>query len=149
MNPAPLKPQIPFETFSAVDIRVGTIEKVENVPASEKLVRLTVSFGDHTRRVLAGLRQERANPAEIAGCQALFVVNLPPRRMAGEVSEGMLLDLGFADGILPRPPVVRGPLVHDRDGRSLLPVERGERAPAKDRRPHDDEVRVVHQHGNR
>ena len=47
------------------------------------------------------IKGERANPQEIVGRQALFVVNLPPRKMAGEVSEGMLLDLGFADGITP------------------------------------------------
>ena len=47
------------------------------------------------------MKGERANPQEIVGRQALFVVNLPPRKMAGEVSEGMLLDLGFADGIIP------------------------------------------------
>lgn len=101
MPPAPLKPLVPFETFAAVDIRVGTIARVEDVPHSEKLLRLTVNFGDHTRRILSGMKQERANPQELVGRQALFVVNLPPRKMAGEMSEGMLFDLGFADGILP------------------------------------------------
>ena len=101
MTPAPLKPQIPFETFAAVDIRVGTIQSVEEVPDSDKLMRLTVGFGDHTRRILAGIKKERANPQEIAGRQALFVVNLPPRKMAGEMSEGMLFDLGYADGLTP------------------------------------------------
>jgi tRNA-binding protein len=101
MTPAPIKPLTNFETFSAVDIRVGTIERVEEVPNSDKLLRLTVNFGDHTRRILSGMKKERANPQEIAGRQALFVVNLPPRKMAGEMSEGMLFDLGYADGILP------------------------------------------------
>ena len=54
-----------------------------------------------TRRILAGMTRERANPAEIVGQQALFVVNLEPRRMMGEVSEGMLFDLGYADGVAP------------------------------------------------
>jgi tRNA-binding EMAP/Myf-like protein len=45
------------------------------------------------------MKGERADPLEIQGRQALFVVNLEPRRMADEKSEGMLLDLGFADGI--------------------------------------------------
>jgi tRNA-binding protein len=71
------------------------------VPASPKLVRLVVDFGDHTRRILAGLKKERPAPQELAGRQALFVVNLPPRPMAGEVSEGMLFDLGYADGLVP------------------------------------------------
>ncbi|HSG81074.1 MAG TPA: tRNA-binding protein, partial [Gemmatimonadota bacterium] len=57
--------------------------------------------GDHTRTILAGMKQERANPREIEGRQALFVVNLAPRKMAGEVSEGMLFDIGYPDGIQP------------------------------------------------
>lgn len=99
--PAPIKPIVAFETLDAVDVRVGTIELVEEVPASEKLMRLKVNFGDHTRVILAGIRKERDNPAEIRGRQALFVVNLQPRKMAGEISEGMLFDLGYADGIKP------------------------------------------------
>ena len=48
-----------------------------------------------------GMQQERSNPREIEGKQALFVVNLEPRKMMGEVSEGMLFDIGYADGITP------------------------------------------------
>ena len=101
MSPAPLKPEIPFETFAAVDIRVGTIESVEDVAGSNKLVRLVVDFGDQKRNILAGIRKEREDPGALAGRQALFVVNLPPRKMAGEISEGMLFDIGYADGIRP------------------------------------------------
>ena len=101
MTPAPVKPAVPFSVFESIDIRVGTIDVVEDVPRSDKLLRLTVNLGDHTRRILAGMKKERADPQEIRGKQALFVVNLEPRKMMGEVSEGMLLDLGFADGILP------------------------------------------------
>jgi tRNA-binding protein len=100
-TPAAVKPVVPFSTLEALDIRVGTIERVEEVPRSEKLMRLTVNFGDHMRNILAGIRKERENPQEIVGKQALFVVNLEPRKMAGEVSEGMLFDLGYADGIPP------------------------------------------------
>ena len=101
MTPAPVKPTVPFSALEALDVRVGTITRVEDVPASSKLARLVVSFGDHTRTILAGIRKERANPKELEGRQALFVVNLEPRRMAGEVSEGMLFDLGYADGLPP------------------------------------------------
>jgi tRNA-binding protein len=101
MNPVPVKPVISFEDFSKIDIRVGTIELVEDVPKSDKLVRMTVDFGDHKRTILAGIRKERANPKEIEGKQALFVVNLAPRKMMGEVSEGMLFDIGAADQITP------------------------------------------------
>ena len=101
MTPAPVKATVPFAALEALDVRVGTITKVEDVPASSKLCRLTVSFGDHARTILAGIRKERANPRELEGRQALFVVNLEPRKMAGEVSEGMLFDLGDADGLVP------------------------------------------------
>jgi methionine--tRNA ligase beta chain len=90
-----------MEALEALDIRVGTIERVEEVPRSDKLMKLTVNFGDHSRTILAGIRKERENPREIEGRQALFVVNLPPRKMAGEISEGMLFDIGYADGITP------------------------------------------------
>ena len=101
MNPAPIKPTVPFSTLEALDVRVGTIIAVEEVPQSSKLMRLVVSFGDHKRSILAGIKKERANPYELQGRQALFVVNLEPRRMAGELSEGMLFDIGYADGITP------------------------------------------------
>jgi tRNA-binding protein len=110
MTPAPIKPAIPFSALEALDVRVGTIEKVEGVPKSDKLLRLTVGFGDHRRTILSGMKQERANSQELVGRQALFVVNLEPRRMMGETSEGMLFDLGYADGIAPALAVPERPL---------------------------------------
>lgn len=101
MTPAPIKPAIAFSALAAIDLRIGTIERVEEVPKSDKLLRLTVNFGDHSRTILSGMKQERARPEELVGVQTLFVVNLEPRKMMGEVSEGMLFDLGFADGVAP------------------------------------------------
>lgn len=101
MIAAPVKPIITVADLEKLDIRVGTIVRVEDVAKSAKLARLTVDFGDHRRTILAGIRKERANPREIEGRQALFVVNLPPRPMAGETSEGMLFDIGYADGVTP------------------------------------------------
>jgi tRNA-binding protein len=101
MTPAPVKSLVPLAALEALDIRVGTITAAQDVPSSSKLARLVVSFGDHTRTILAGIRRERANPKELEGRQALFVVNVEPRKMAGEVSEGMLFDLGYADGLVP------------------------------------------------
>src|SRR5467141_347625 len=100
-TPAPIKPIAGIAALEALDIRAGTIERVENVPRSEKLMRLTVNFGDHSRTILFGIKRERKNPREIEGLQALFVVNLEPRKMAGEISEGMLFDIGYADGVTP------------------------------------------------
>ena len=101
MTPAPIKPTATSADLEKLDIRVGTIRQVLEVPASEKLVQLIVTFGDHERSILAGLKKERADPGSLAGRQALFVVNLAPRKMAGLVSEGMLFDIGYADGIVP------------------------------------------------
>lgn len=101
MDVAAIKKTIEFEDLEKVDIRVGTIVRVEDVPNSRKLVRLIVDIGLEQRTILAGIKAEREDPSLLEGVQALFVVNLAPRPMAGEVSEGMLFDVGYADGILP------------------------------------------------
>jgi tRNA-binding protein len=95
----PVKPTITTDVLDQVDIRVGTIVRVEDVQGSRKLLKLTVDFGDFMRTVVAGMKGERDDPAEVEGRQALFVVNLAPRTMAGVVSEGMLFDIGYADGV--------------------------------------------------
>lgn len=97
----PVKPTIKFEDLDKIDIRIGTIEKVEDIEGSDKLVRLIVDFGEFKRKILVGMKKERENPAEVEGKQALFVVNLEPRKMLGELSEGMLFDIGYANGIIP------------------------------------------------
>ncbi len=98
---APIKPLISIDDLNKMDVRVGTIKQVEDVKGSDKLVKLTVDFGNHERNILAGMKQEREDPCEIEGKQALFIVNLAPRKMMGEVSEGMLFDIGYPDGIIP------------------------------------------------
>ena len=98
---APVKPTVAYELFEQLDIRIGTIERIEDVAGADKLQKLVVDFGDHKRDILAGIKQERENPKEIEGQQALFVVNLELRKMMGIVSEGMLFDIGYADGITP------------------------------------------------
>jgi tRNA-binding protein len=100
-KPTPVKQSVPIDVLNEIDIRVGTIDLVEEVKGSDKLVKLTVNFGDHRRSILVGMRKERQEPKEVEGKQALFIVNLEPKRMFGELSEGMLLDIGYADGITP------------------------------------------------
>lgn len=107
---APIKPLIKPEILDQIDIRVGTIEAVEDIPDSDKLCQLKVSFGDHRRTIVAGIRKERANPREIEGKQALFVVNLEPRKMRGVMSEGMLFDIGYSDGVRPVLAVPESPM---------------------------------------
>ena len=101
MKPAPVKPTVSIDVLGQLDIRVGTIESVEDVVGSKKLVELVVQFGDHSRNILAGFEQERDDPREIVGKQASFVVNLAAREMAAHLSEGMLFDIGYPDGIVP------------------------------------------------
>jgi tRNA-binding protein len=101
VQPAPIKPVVSIDVLNQIDIRVGTIAAVDDVAGSDKLVALRVDFGDHQRTIVAGMKQERANAKEIEGKQALFVVNLEPRRMRGVISEGMLFDIGYTDGITP------------------------------------------------
>ncbi len=97
-----VKPEVNFKDLEKLDIRVGTIEEVLDVAKSDKLIKLVVNFGDFKRTILVGMKKERKDPAaEIKGKQALFVVNLAPKEMFGEVSEGMLFDIGYADGITP------------------------------------------------
>ena len=99
--PAPVKPPITIADLEKIDVRVGTILSVDEIENSDQLMCLTVSFGDHKRSIIAGIKQERSNPKEIEGKQALFVVNLPPKKIRGDVSEGMLFDIGYADGLTP------------------------------------------------
>jgi len=98
---APTKPVVPFDLLEKIDVRVGTIELVEDVKGSDRMVKLTVDFGDRKRTVLVGMKKERANPKEVEGKQALFVVNLEPRKIMSVDSEAMLFDVGYPDGITP------------------------------------------------
>jgi methionine--tRNA ligase beta chain len=109
-RPAPVKPTITQAALEAIDVRLGTIKAIDDVPSSKKLVKLIVGFGDHTRQILAGLKLERQDLSALAGRQALFVINLEPRVMAGERSEGMLFDIGYADGLTPVLAVPEAPL---------------------------------------
>jgi len=101
VNISPIKQTIKYDDLAKIDIRIGKIEKVEDVKDSDKLVKLIVDFGNQKRNILVGMKKERKNPKEIEGLQALFVVNLEPREMIGEVSEGMLFDIGYDNKITP------------------------------------------------
>jgi methionine--tRNA ligase beta chain len=96
-----VKSVISLDILDKIDIRVGTIMTVKDIEKSHKMVKLIVNFGDFERCILVGMKKERENPKEIEGKQALFIVNLAPKKMFGEVSEGMLFDIGYADGITP------------------------------------------------
>jgi len=96
-----IKPEITMNDLEKIDIRVGTIKLVEDIAESNKMVKLTVDFGSFERTILVGMKKERENPKEIEGKQALFVVNLAPKKMFNQYSHGMLFDIGYNDGIIP------------------------------------------------
>lgn len=99
--PHAIKPTATIESLQQLDIRVGTVAAVAAVEGTDRLATLTVEFGDRSRTIVAGIRTERTGLDALVGQQALFVVNLPARTIRGQVSEGMLFDLGYEDGIRP------------------------------------------------
>ena len=100
-TPAPVKAIVDPAVLASLDVRVGTIRGAAAVPGADRLALLTVDFGDHMRSIVAGIRTERESLESIVGVQALFVVNLPSRTIRGQLSQGMLFDIGFADGLRP------------------------------------------------
>jgi tRNA-binding protein len=100
-TPGPVKATVAHAALEQLDIRVGTIRAAADVPGTDRLAVLTVDFGDRTRSIVAGIRTERLSLASVVGVQALFAVNLEPRTMRGQLSEGMLFDAGFADDLRP------------------------------------------------
>ncbi|MGM0378454.1 MAG: tRNA-binding protein [Bacillota bacterium] len=96
-----IKDEISYNDFQKIDIRVGEILSVIDIGESDNLVKLTVDFGEFKRLIVASIKNERENPQEIEGLQALFVVNLKPKEMFGVKSHGMLFDLGYENKINP------------------------------------------------
>jgi methionyl-tRNA synthetase len=90
----PLEPEIDYAAFAKVDLRVARVEKAEAVPKADKLVRLHLDLGSLGKRtVLAGIRKS-FEPGELEGATLIVVANLAPRKMRGEMSEGMILAAG-------------------------------------------------------
>jgi methionine--tRNA ligase beta chain len=103
---------ISIDELEKLDIRIGTIISVEQVPGSEKLYKETVDFGPEVgeKQILSGI-QKYFTPEDLIGKQALFIVNLEPREMMGLTSEGMLLATDGENGpvlIMPEEKVPNG-----------------------------------------
>jgi methionyl-tRNA synthetase len=83
---------LPYEQFAALEFRVGRIEEAEEVPGTDKLLRLVVSFGSgDTRQVVSGIRLYFPDPAALVGRHCVFATNLAPRVIRGLESLGMIL----------------------------------------------------------
>ena len=87
---ANVKPEITFDDFKKLDIRIGTVEKVEAHPNADKLWLLDVNFGGPTRRIVTGLRGIYESE-DLLGKRIAVLVNLAPAKFRGEESNGMLL----------------------------------------------------------
>ena len=97
---AEVKKEVSFDVFGQLDFRAGTILTVEDVEKSTKLTKLTVDLGeDEPRTIVCSLREVREDYKTVEGKQALFLVNLAPRKIMGIESHGMLVTLGYDDGI--------------------------------------------------
>lgn len=90
----PLAPEIVFDAFAAVDLRIALIEKAEFVEGADKLLRLTLDIGDAKRNVFSGIKSAYPDPSKLEGRLTLYVANLAARKMKFGVSEGMVLAAG-------------------------------------------------------
>jgi methionyl-tRNA synthetase len=99
-TPAPaVKPEIVFDDFAKIDLKVGTIVAAEKVEKADKLLKLQVDLGFETRTIVSGIAMHFA-PANIVGKQVTVVCNLAPRKMRGIESNGMILMAEDANGKL-------------------------------------------------
>ncbi len=88
-----------IEEFAAIEMKIGTILSASVVEGADKLLRLSVDFGEEApRQILSGIREYYA-PEDLVGKQCPFVTNLPVRTLRGFESQGMILAAGMADGI--------------------------------------------------
>src|SRR3990172_12590390 len=98
-------PEISYEDFSKLDIRIGTVIAAELVPETDKLIKCTVDFGEEVgqRTIVSGIAQWK-KPEELVGRQFPYIVNLAPRMLRGVESRGMLLSPIDHSGVAPREP---------------------------------------------
>jgi methionyl-tRNA synthetase len=100
-TPAAVKPNVSFDEFEKLDIRVGTVTQCEKVKKSKKLLKFHIDDGTpEGRTILSGIAAYYEDPASLVGKQVLFVANFEPRKMMGEESQGMILSAVDFDGSL-------------------------------------------------
>jgi methionyl-tRNA synthetase len=101
------KPNVEFDQFMALDLRVGTVKVAEKHPNADRILRLEIDFGEGSlRQILSGLAEHYA-PEDMVGKRVCAVLNLAPRKIRGLVSHGMVLTAGSDNGL--------GLLTVDRD----------------------------------
>ena len=95
----PQKADMPFENFEKMDLRVGTVKECAKVEKSDKLLRFVIDDGLETRTIVSGIAKFY-KPEELVGKQVCFIANLPPRKLRGIESQGMILSAENPDGTL-------------------------------------------------
>lgn len=95
----PVAEDITFEDFLKLDIRVGTVLECTKVPKADKLLQFRIDDGLGGRTIISGIAQHYA-PEELVGKQVCFIANLPPRKLKGIESQGMILSAENVDGHL-------------------------------------------------
>jgi methionyl-tRNA synthetase len=96
---AETKPEVTYDDFAKLDLRVATVVACEKVEKADKLLKLTLEVGAETRTVVSGIALH-FSPEEVVGKQVLLLANLAPRKMRGIESQGMILMAEDADGKL-------------------------------------------------
>ena len=108
---APQAEDVDFDTFMKADLRVGTVLECKKVPKADKLLQFLIDDGMSKRTIVSGIAKYY-EPEELVGKQVCFIANLPPRKLRGIVSQGMILSAENPDGRLvvmgPTAPVVPG-----------------------------------------
>ena len=97
-KPLEHKPEITFDDFAKIELRVGEITACEIVEKSKKLLKETISFGSETRTVVSGIRKWYPDPEKMIGKKVIVVCNLAPRMIAGYESQGMVIAAEDPDG---------------------------------------------------
>lgn len=94
-----MKEKISIDAFSKVEVKVGTVRSAERVPETDKLLRLTVDFGEESglRQIISGIAAYVSEPDSLVGRQFAFVTNLEPRTIRGLESKGMLFAVGSGE----------------------------------------------------
>lgn len=82
---------ITFDDFKKLEIKIGTVISVGRIEGADKLLKITFDMGDHERQIRAGIAEFLEDPQSLIGKQIPILVNLEPRKMRGEISEGMML----------------------------------------------------------
>src|SRR5205814_10375548 len=94
-----IKPQIQYDDFAKLDLRVGTILSVEKVEKADKLLKLEVDLGFEKRIIVSGIALH-FKPEDLVGKQVVIVANLAPRKLKGVESNGMILSAEDENGKL-------------------------------------------------